>query len=94
MLGGLRKSQPRSFLRSILCLPKATGCQLLEAATSVGCRFLGSSQASDTLDRAWTLQCFRFNAKCHRWTEFRIKIVTAMHSQCRCWVISDRAIAG
>jgi hypothetical protein len=27
-----------------LCLPRAPGCQLLEAATSVRCRFLGSSQ--------------------------------------------------
>jgi hypothetical protein len=28
---------------------------LLEAATSVGCRFLGSSQASNALDRVWML---------------------------------------
>ena len=36
--------EPGLFLSSILCLPKAPGCQLFEAATSVGCRFLGSSR--------------------------------------------------
>src|SRR4029077_13893883 len=41
---------------STLCQPKAPGCQLLEAATSVGCRFLGSSQASSALDRVRTLR--------------------------------------
>ena len=70
MLGGLRK--PRLFLGSILCLPKAPGCQLLEAATSVGCRFLGSSQASNALDRLGTLQGFRFDVfgvKCLLWVK-------------------------
>ena len=43
------------FEIAILCLPKAPGCQLLEAATSVGGRFPGSSQTSNALDRAWTL---------------------------------------
>ena len=38
-----------NFLSAILCLPMALGCQLLEAETSVHHRFLGSSQASQSL---------------------------------------------
>jgi hypothetical protein len=48
MRGGLRKTRI-VFEIAILCLPKAPGCQLLEAATSVGCRFSGSSQTSNCL---------------------------------------------
>ena len=50
MLGGLRKTRI-VFEIAILCLPKAPGCQLLQTATSVGCRFSGSSQTSNALDR-------------------------------------------
>jgi len=54
MLDGLRKTGI-VFEIAIVCLPKAPGCQLLEAATSVGCRFSGSSQISNALNRVWTL---------------------------------------
>jgi len=50
--------------RERLCLPTALGCQLMEAETSVRRRFLGSSQASNGLDRAWTLYRFGPDAKC------------------------------
>lgn len=68
MLGGFRKTR----IVSILCLPKASGCQLLEAATSVGCRFRGSSQTSNALDRLGTLQGFRFDVfgvECLLWVK-------------------------
>ena len=54
MPGGLWKTRI-VFEIAILCLPKAPGCQLLEAATSAGCRFPGSSQTSKVLDRIWTV---------------------------------------
>ena len=59
---GPPRSAPTFFVEIDLCLPTAPGCQLLEAATSVHRRFLGSSQASNALDSASKLHCFRFNA--------------------------------
>jgi hypothetical protein len=47
--GGLRDTNQHKLSGTILCLPAALGCQLIEAATSVRRRFLGSSQASDAL---------------------------------------------
>jgi hypothetical protein len=60
------------FEIAILCLPRAPGCQLLEAATSVRCRFLGSSQESNALDRVSTLHGFWFDVsgfECPLWVK-------------------------
>jgi putative ABC transport system substrate-binding protein len=45
--GRLKPGASAVQIGSILRLPNAIGCQLLEAATSVGCHFLGSSRASN-----------------------------------------------
>jgi len=55
--GGLRDTNQHQLSRAILCLPTAPGCQLWEAGTSVGRRFLGSSQASKAIDLTWMLHC-------------------------------------
>jgi len=58
MLGGLRKT--RIVFEVAICLPKAPGCQLFEAATSAGCRFSGSSRTSNGL------------TVCGRYTDFSL----------------------
>jgi hypothetical protein len=67
------------FEIAILCLPRVPGCQLLEAATSVRCRFLGSPQESNALDRARTLHGFWFDVsgvECPLW-------VMSGHMRCK-----------
>jgi hypothetical protein len=71
MPGSFRKT--RIVLRSRFCAYRGQpGCQLLEATTSVRCRFLGSSQESNALDRVSTLHGFWFDVsgfECPLWVK-------------------------
>lgn len=87
MRGGLRKTGI-VFEIAILCLPKAPGCQLLEAATSAGCRFSGSSQTSNMPGRVWTLHCFWFDVS---GVECPLRVISGLSSMRELSALREKA---